>query len=104
MLLVVHRLLPTNRRNHRCRRCHTARRSVQIRRIDPQVVRSSSSPSTSALVRATAQHCTVPFRERSRVRADNYAVDAVDAVFSHTVPLQTRIPVIIMMMIIIINK
>ena len=42
-----------------------------------------SSPSTSALA-----HGALPFRERSRVRAGNYAVDAVDTVFSHTVGLQ----------------
>ena len=63
MPLVVHRLLPTNRRNHRCHRCHTAWHSVQIRHIDPRVVRSgsvwtrpvyavTSSPSTC---RSTAQ-------------------------------------------------
>ena len=40
-----------------------------------------SSPSTSALACAAAQRSAVPFRERSRVRAGNYAVDAV---FSHT--------------------
>ena len=69
--LVVHRLLPTNRRNHhRCRRCHTARRSVQIRHIDPWVVWSgpvwtcpvhsvTSSPSTAALARAAVQRSAI---------------------------------------------
>ena len=56
----------TNRRKHRCCRCHTARHSVQIRHIDPRVVRSgsvwthplhsvTSSPSTSALARDAVQ-------------------------------------------------
>jgi len=39
-----------------------------------------------SIISRVAQSSAVPFRERSRVRAGNYAVDAVDVdvVFSHT--------------------
>ena len=37
-----------------------------------------------SIISRVAQSSAVPFREQSRIRAGNYAVDAVDAVFSHT--------------------
>jgi len=83
--LVVHHLLPTNSRNHRCRRCHTAQRSVQSSTKWFGLNASSAFGNVITVhIRVSACHSAVPFRMRSCIRAGNYAVDAVNAVFSHT--------------------
>ena len=68
---------PTSRTFH-CRDDRTFEQDVGADCSNSCVARYSS------IISRVAQSSAVPFRKWSRVRAVNYAVDGVDAVFNHT--------------------